>query len=129
MDKRDFYRRLAATSSHSFSVELAEGMIRLIDRLEAEFPVTHVRLLTSHHSLILMDAPTYDGGAWLVTIRHISGEEHSLSYAMPARESPFPRPAEAHVSAIGIEQAVEFIKVAMRASGDWPGSPELGLRN
>ena len=129
VDKRDFYRRIIESSSSPDSAKSAQGMIRLIDHLDAEFPVTDIWLLTSHNHLVLMDAPTYDGGEWLVTIQGILGAEHLLSYAMPARESAFSQPAEVHTSAMEIEQAIEFIKIAMRSSGGWPGSPELGLRN
>ena len=126
MDKRDFYRRIIeADPSDSKN---AQAMIRLIDRLDAEFPTTDVWLLTSHYHLILMDAPTYDGGEWLVTIQGTMGEEHLLSYLLPARDSPFSRPSQVHTTAMGLDQAVEFIKIAMRSSGGWPGSPELGLR-
>ena len=123
VDKRDFYRRrIEANPSNS---ENARAMIQLIDRLDAGFPTTDVWLLTSHHHLILMDAPTYDGGDWLVTIQGCFSGDYWMSYLIPAHQSPFPRPSEVHTTAQGIDQAVEFIKIAMRESGGWKDSPEL----
>jgi hypothetical protein len=100
-------------------------MIELIDRLDSDFPSTDIWLLTSHYRLILMDSATYDGGTWLVTVQSILGDEYSLSYRMPDTLSPFPRGAEVHATARGIDEALAFIRIAMRESGGWPTSREL----
>jgi hypothetical protein len=125
VDRRDFYRRIAATASSSVDSAGAEAMIRLIDRLDSEFPTTDIWLLTSHYTLVLMDVPTYDEGEWLVSIQTILGDEHYLSYRMPQGVSPFPRATEVHTTAIGLDQAIAFIRIAMIASGGWGSSTEL----
>jgi hypothetical protein len=125
VDRRDFYRRIAESSDSTVSTSSAEAMIRLIDRLDVEFPTTDIWLLTSHYSLILMDVPTFDAGDWLVTVQGVFGDEHLLSYKMPDAVSPFPRGTEVHTTAIGIEQTIAFIRTAMRESGGWINSTEL----
>jgi hypothetical protein len=125
VDRRDFYRRIVESSDSSVGAAGAQAMIRLIDRLDAEFPHTDIWLLTSHHHLVLMDASTWDAGDWLVTVQGVLGDEHYLSYRMPAAVSPCPRGTEVHTTAIGIDQAVAFIKMAMRESGGWINSSEL----
>jgi hypothetical protein len=125
VDRRDFYRRIIESSDSSVSTSGAQAMIGLIDRLDVEFPSTDIWLLTSHQSLILMDASAYDAGDSLVTVQGVLGDEHYLSYRMPDEASPFPRMAEVHTSAIGIDQAIAFIRIAMRESGGWINSTEL----
>jgi hypothetical protein len=124
-DQRDFYREMASSAP---SPVLATGylaMVNLIDRLDSEFRTTIIWLLTSHHHLVLMDAPAYDDGEWLVSIRSIVGQEHFLSYRMPAEICPFPRPASVEVTALGLDQAIAFLRIAMKESGGWAGSTEL----
>lgn len=124
-DQRDFYRQIASSASSPVVTDGAAAMIQLIDRLDAEFRTTAIWLLTSHHHLVLMDSPTYDGGDWLVFIRGIIGAEYRVSYRMPSDISPFPRATEVHTTAIGLDQAIAFIKIAMRKAGGWPDSTEL----
>jgi len=64
-----------------------------------------------------MDSPDYDGEDWLVSVRAIVGEEPFLSYRMPEPNCPFPRQASVETTAVGIDQAIAFIRIAMTASG------------
>jgi len=125
VDRQDFYRQIVESSDSSVSTSGAEAMIRLIERLDVEFPTTDIWLLTSHQHLVLMDVSTYDAGDWLVTVQGVLGDEHFLSYRMPDAVSPFPRGTEVHTTAIGIDQAITFIRIAMRGSGGWINSTEL----
>ncbi len=124
-DQRDFYREMASTASSPVIAAGYLAMVRLIDRLDSEFRTTPIWLLTSHHHLVLMDSPTYDGGDCLVSIRSIVGDEHFLSYRMPEHLCPFSRPASVETTAVGLDQAIAFIRIAMKASGGWTDSPEL----
>ena len=124
VDQRDFYRSFFGI--HPFITESSRSMIRLIDRLNAEFPITDVWLLTSHTRLTLMNAPTYDAGEGPVTIEDIRGDEHLLLFKIPAPDSsPSSEPTRTRTKAIGLEEAIRSIKTAMRASGGWKDSPEL----
>jgi hypothetical protein len=116
---------MASTASSPVIAAGYLAMVRLIDRLDSEFRTTPIWLLTSHHHLVLMDSPTYDGGDWLVSIRSIVGDEHFLSYRMPEHLCPFSRPASVETTAVGLDQAIAFIRIAMKASGGWTDSPEL----
>ncbi len=123
VDQRDHFR-----GRDTVSPVMRDGhaaMILLIDRLEIEFPAIDICLLTSHDRLVLMDSPTYDGGDWLVIVHSILGEEHHISYRMPHSVSRFPRGAEVHATARGLEEAVAFVRIAMRESGNWSTSTEL----
>jgi len=72
-----------------------------------------------------MDSPDYDGGDWLVSVRAIVGEDHFLSYRMPELICPFPRQASVETTAVGTDQAIAFIRIAMTASAGWTDSSEL----
>jgi hypothetical protein len=124
-DQRDFYREMAESAPSPILSDGYLAMVRLIDRLDSEFAATNIWLLTSHHHLVLMDSPTYDGGEWLVSVRSIVGQEYFLSYRMPDQICPFPRNTSVETTAVGLDQAIAFIKIAMRASGGWPDSTEI----
>jgi hypothetical protein len=123
-DIRNGYRNRAERDE--YNPEGSAAMVGLIDRLDAGFPGTDIWLLTSHYHLVLMDAPTWDAGDWLVTVQGVRDDEYFMSYLMPRSLSPFPRPAEVHTTAKGIDQAMECIRTAMRESGGWITSTELG---
>jgi hypothetical protein len=124
-DQRDFYREMAATASSPVIANGYLDMVGLIDRINEEFITTPIWLLTSHHHLVLMDSPDYDGGDWLVSVRSIVGQEYFLTYRMPDHICPFSRSTSVETSALGLEQAIQYIRIAMKASGGWTDSPEL----
>ena len=122
VDQRDFFREEIKTGTNEMRRESCRRMVALIDRIDAEFPDTTIWLLTSHHRLVLMDSPVYETD-WLVIIESILANEYYFSYRLV--DPPFPG-ARVHGVAREIEEAMRLIKLAMRESGGWIMSKELG---
>ena len=100
-----------------------EATIQIIDRLELEFPNTDIFLGTSHMRLFLTNQKS--DGQMHVILEDAMGDLFELSYLMPRAKSPFPSWCRIHSSAEGFEEAMEFIKIAMRESEGWPDSKDF----
>ncbi len=113
------------SEDHSLSVrEMSAAMRRLIPALDAKLPNTEVWGLTSHHSLSLMSVAEYDAGETHVAIERFAGDCFHMSYNPPDGRLPVPDSPIGFI-AIGVEEAVERILIAMSASGGWPASIDL----
>ena len=105
---RDFYR----------------GMRELVDALSNEFPSTNVWAITSMDSLGLMSIPEFDEGENHVLIERYYDGCYHMRYFPPKGELPIPESWIAF-TAVGLQEAVSFVKIAMRASGGWPDGLDL----
>jgi hypothetical protein len=121
-DQRDYYRGRIEDTDEDWRKRSFTSIIEFIDRLEAEFPHTDIWLLTSHDRLVLMDAVEYDSGDWLVSIEKVMITEFHFRYKMP--DPPIPN-AGVQFIARGVDEAITRVKIAMRESGGWEGSPDL----
>ena len=124
-DVRDHYR-IEPDASH-FIRASRTAMIQLIDRIESEFRRTDVWLMTSHDRLVLMNKPACDGAPWHVMVASIIGQDHEICHRIPAAKSPYPNGAWVHANARNSDEAVQYLKIAMRESEGWPPGPELEL--
>jgi hypothetical protein len=121
-DQRDYYRDRIRHTDEDWRKRSFNSIIEFIDRLEADFPRTEIWLLTSHDRLVLMDAPEYDAGDWLVTVEKVLITEFHFRYKMP--KPPIPN-AGVQFIARGVDEAVTRLKIAMKESGGWSHSPDL----
>ena len=106
-------------------------MILLIDRLDQVFRTTDIWLMTSHGWLVLLDSSDSFGRA-RVTIYSMSFIEFRIGYSVPDSGNPFSSLADSYdiettlaTTVSEIDQAIEHIRTAMRATGGWPQSVEV----
>ena len=122
-EARDLYVKWK--KEYPIEARRCEATIRIIDRLELEFPNTDVFLGTSHMRLFLTNRKS--DGPMYVILEYVMGERYDLSYRMPPAKSPYPSWCQVHSSAEGFEEAMEFIKIGMRESEGWPDSKDLTM--
>ena len=122
VDQRDYYRDRIRETDEDWRKRSFNSIIDFIDRIAAEFPRTDIWLLTSHDRLVLMDVPEYDAGDWLVTLEKVLITEFHFRYKIPC--PPIPS-AGVQFIARGVDEAVARLKIAMKESGGWSGSPDL----
>jgi hypothetical protein len=98
------------------------AMLSIIDLLNAKFIETKLYGLTSLYSLNLLPEDTYKS-PWYVSFT-TDGTRFHIDYLVPESRQPWPN-ARVSGEAETIEQAIEFIVIAMAKSEGWVGNKEL----
>ncbi|RTQ47779.1 hypothetical protein EJV47_17820 [Hymenobacter gummosus] len=119
----DFYSQLLS-SDDAHTVDVGAGMLTLLELVHHAFPLTPIWGLTSLYQLHLL-AHDDDCTPWYVAVAAAGRQEYWLEYLLPAAEAPWPG-AFVRGRAHSLPQVLEYLRTAMRRSGGWPHSPELG---
>jgi len=111
----EFYGSLAA-SDDTWSRDVGETMLHLIDLLRTLPEPEAAWGLTSHFHLCLLAADDYHT-PWYVRLIGSRGE-YTVDYLMPEAEAPWPY-ARVTGETRSQDRAVEMIETAMRLSRGW----------
>jgi len=101
----------------------SKAMIDLINEINRIFVNTQIWGLTSHDRLVLLSENNWDS-RWHVIFENIGGNEYYFEYLIPKNKSPWENGITKGV-ANSIEEAKQYLGIAMRESEGWTGNSEL----
>ena len=98
------------------------GMLKLIEILDAAFPITRIWGLTSIGRLVLQTEDDWKSN-WFI-IANCLGDEYCIEYLLPENKRPWPQ-AYVRGETRGIDEAEKYLFIAMKECGAWHDNPEL----
>lgn len=98
-------------------------MLLFISMVNNTFVDTTLYVLTLHYSLIIQREDNWEDD-WFVKVYSIGDGKYQFAYTMPESKSPW-RYAWVNGQANTIDEAKEFLIIAMTESKGWPDCREL----
>lgn len=120
-----FYLEFLETGPNQY-VDIAMKMLELIKMINHTFKETQLWGLTSHARLIIQSEDNSES-KWYVIIENVGTDDFYFSYLMPVDKRPWEN-ARVRGQAKSIEEARNFMLIAMKESGGWKGNKELEKR-
>lgn len=118
----EFYAEMVETSTNAYT-DIGNKMLDLLKVINDIFKDTLIHGLTSHARLILQNADDWEADCYVV-ISSDGMNEYRFEYQMPIGKRPWPN---AYVIGIAttLDQARQYLLIAMRESEGWVGNAEL----
>ena len=118
----EFYIDLSDSSLQPYTV-IGQHMLQFVQLINETFKNTLIWGLTSHARLVLQNKDDWSS-EWFVIISNIGTNDFYFEYLMPIDTRPWEN-AYIHGQAKSIEQARDFMIIAMTESEGWIGNEEL----
>lgn len=118
----EFYINLSETSTNNY-VDVGKQMLNLIKLIDDTFKDTLIWGLTSHARLVLQNSDNWQT-PWYVIISNIGTKEYYFEYLLPFDKRPWQN-AYVRGEANNIEEAKNYLLIAMERCGGWIGNLEL----
>lgn len=119
----EFYQELTSDQATVVENEIGKAMLAFISMVNNTFIKTTLYGLTSHYSLIIQRTNHWEDG-WFVKVQSIGDKNFQFHYKMPEIRSPW-NYATVHGQANSIEEARDFLIIAMTESEGWQDNKEL----
>lgn len=119
----EFYKELTSNNATAIQNEIGKAMLEFISMANQTFTNTTLYGLTSHDALVIQAADNWDEG-WFVAVYSIGDRKFQFEYKMPEEESPW-NYAVIKGQANTIDEARDFLIIAMTESEGWTGNKEL----
>ena len=120
----EFYLDLSKESSTgSGSKDRNTAMLTLIKIINDFFIETNIWALTSLHRLVLLTQDNWKS-KWYIIISCFNDKEIYFEYLIPAEKHPWPD-AKVTGTANSLNQAKEYLLIAMRETDGWQDNREL----
>ncbi|SHN16169.1 hypothetical protein [Chitinophaga sp. CF418] len=119
----EFYLELTEGKSTEVEKEIGAAMLSFISMVNETFTKTTLYGLTSHYSLVIRETDDWKD-EWYVTVYSIGDKRFQFNYKMPEATSPW-KYATVHGQANSIEEAKDYLIIAMTESKGWIGNKEL----
>ena len=119
---REYFARIDAWGASEPGAQPRFKMNDLIDRIDATFVETTLFGLTSMTWLVIQAHDDYRS-PWYITIGR-DDQGYSIQYLLPAELRPW-KNASVHGEARDLEEAMQYLVLAMEACGGWAGNAEL----
>ncbi len=123
MTLEEFYQELMNGESTFIENEIGKAMLEFISMVNLTFTKTILYGVTSHYSLVIQATDNWEDD-WLVTVYSIGDRRFQFEYQMPKEQSPWDY-AVVKGEANTIDEAKDFLIIAMIESEGWPDNEEL----
>lgn len=119
----EFYQELTGEGSTFIEHEIGKTMLKFISMVNQTFTKTILYGVTSHDRLVIQATDNWEDD-WYVTVYSIGDKNLIFEYQMPKEQSPW-NPAIVKGKANTIEEAKDFLIIAMTESNGWTDNKEL----
>lgn len=119
----EFYKELTSDNLTMIENEIGRAMLDFISMVNETFTKTTLYGLTSHYSLLIQSTDNWKDD-WFVTVYSIGDKKFQFEYKMPEDQSPWDH-AVVRGQANTIDEAKDFLIIAMTESGGWEDNKEL----
>jgi hypothetical protein len=119
----EFYGELLSDKATIVENEIGKTMLSFISMVNNTFIDTILFGLTSHYSLVIQRTDNWRDN-WFVRVNSIGDKKFQFKYQMPEAKSPW-KYAIVYGEANDIEEAKNFLIIAMKESEGWEGNREL----
>lgn len=123
---KEFYNHVIGKQKAASWNDIGKAMVKLIEKLDEIFPNDIIWCLTSLHRLVLLTDDDWKS-PWYVIIGSLSSlnsDEIYIEYRMPDDLKPW-NDAKVKGTANSLDEAVEYVLIAMQKSGGWQGMNSL----
>jgi hypothetical protein len=118
----EFYQEISSRKAYD-RMGVGEAMLRLIEEINRVFKQTDLWGLTSHAQLILLSADDIVS-ADCVILSSSGFTFYTIAYPLPVAKRPWQN-AQVVGEVDTLEQAINYLLIAMRESQGWIGNEEL----
>lgn len=120
----EFYQELTSENSTVVDKQIGIAMLTFIATINQTFTETTLYGLTSHYRLVIQKTDNWKD-EWYVTVYSIGDGKFQFEYKMPEQLSPW-KYATVRGQANTINEAMEYLIIAMKESEGWDDNKELG---
>ncbi len=119
----EFYEELKSDEATSVENEIGESMLSFISMVNQTFTETQLYGLTSHYSLVIRPTDNWEDDRF-VTVSSGWNKTFQIEYKMTEGQSPW-QYAVVKGQANTIQEAIDYLIIAMTESEGWPDSKQL----
>lgn len=119
----EFYEELTSDRATSVENGIGESMLSFISMVNQTFTEIQLYGLTSHYSLVIRPTDNWEDN-WCVTISGGWNTTFQIEYKMTEEQSPW-QYAIVKGQANTIQEAMDYLIIAMTESEGWPDSKQL----